>query len=775
MGPSVAWGGKAGPDDVGKRFRRLRSTGQWIAGLLVQCKQVSRDRYVHRAVWDDGRPDEWICLQEYRWMHERDYKKMAAKAAGTGRRGRQLNGAGTDSAKPGATGVKRARAKKERAAVRRRRGGTSSEDDESSESHDSFIASSDEVLPRRARRTRIRGNTKREAGKGKGRAGRRNIFPNMNLADGESPLQTQYVRGHTPPLPVYSNKSWIDAEVEKEQQHRAEEEEILSARDLPLRLATLWWPCLQQLLRAPYGMREALQRFFEAGRSLRLPRLIIDNGYKSHVHRQAELDEIVLASGGGSSAGGWNGFGGSVVGAEVAEASQDFGAVELGTGGGECELEGEMGPGGDDGGDGYFTSRPWNAKQQAGDVALEQGGGWIPEDRQEQRLEEAERDDSGNEPDGDFVPVRDVCMDGRTQLLSQQIPGEVEERMQRYVSAVTWGGDKVVRENIWEAFSASAVEETRSEEWMVDFLASRFYTTDDPTALPATLAQKRRARVGTDCYYGPGGRRPELYQSDITHFFQSMPLADAVMPVADSSSSDGVVTGGGRCHAADVRMVREVFLPGRRDVATAFERAYAFQRALAEEEETFARRAREMRGEWPGVPPRGMFERAIAAPPVPKQAMGSGEGLENTWLSDEASQKPHAAEAVEVGLASTRSCVVQSAREEPADAGAAAAEWSRHVRELGSFVLSLGQHFLHVASLLSRQSSEVRYCSFRQCKGGGWGEDRKDKDRRVTGKGAMIAERQKGRGVGVQGSREPCVRGGREMQGRRAADRVVAV
>jgi hypothetical protein len=261
----MRWGGKAGPDVVGQRIRRLRTNGQWIAGLLVQSNEIARDRYVHRVVWDDGRPDEWLCLQEYRWLLERDYRKMAAAAAGKGARGRQPRRQGSDAVKPSGAGGKRARAKRERAAARRHAGALDQdkEDSDSDSASDSFIASSDEVMPRRARRARAPARARRAPGAGRGRTGRRNLFPHMTLADGESPLQvpqkspttskrallkspadmlvlqSQYVRGVTPPLPVDGNESWIDVVEAHEQQRRAQVEAILSARDLPLRIATL--------------------------------------------------------------------------------------------------------------------------------------------------------------------------------------------------------------------------------------------------------------------------------------------------------------------------------------------------------------------------------------------------------------------------------------------------------------------------------------------------------------------------------------------------------
>ena len=67
----VKWGGRGGPEHVGQRFHRQRSTGQWIAGRLLQCKQVAPERYVHRVVWDDGGNEEWLCLDQLRWLLEK--------------------------------------------------------------------------------------------------------------------------------------------------------------------------------------------------------------------------------------------------------------------------------------------------------------------------------------------------------------------------------------------------------------------------------------------------------------------------------------------------------------------------------------------------------------------------------------------------------------------------------------------------------------------------------------------------------------------------------
>jgi hypothetical protein len=98
--PAVKWGGKAGPDVVGKRLRRLRSTGQWIAGLALECKQIARDRYVHRVEWDSGHNQssalgraEWICLVDYRWMLEEVYQEMAAASVRKRTRGRKKDAA----------------------------------------------------------------------------------------------------------------------------------------------------------------------------------------------------------------------------------------------------------------------------------------------------------------------------------------------------------------------------------------------------------------------------------------------------------------------------------------------------------------------------------------------------------------------------------------------------------------------------------------------------------------------------------------------------------
>jgi hypothetical protein len=37
----------------------------------LQCKQVAAERYVHRVVWDDGGNEEWLCLDQLRWLLEK--------------------------------------------------------------------------------------------------------------------------------------------------------------------------------------------------------------------------------------------------------------------------------------------------------------------------------------------------------------------------------------------------------------------------------------------------------------------------------------------------------------------------------------------------------------------------------------------------------------------------------------------------------------------------------------------------------------------------------
>ena len=119
--PAIKWGGKAGPEVVGKRLRRLRSTGQWIAGLALECKQIARDRHVHRVEWDSGRNEssalgraEWICLADYRWMLEEDYQEMAAPSVRKRTRGRKNDAASTSQAQGMRLQLGRGRAKRGR-------------------------------------------------------------------------------------------------------------------------------------------------------------------------------------------------------------------------------------------------------------------------------------------------------------------------------------------------------------------------------------------------------------------------------------------------------------------------------------------------------------------------------------------------------------------------------------------------------------------------------------------------------------------------------------
>ena len=268
-GKGSKWGGKAGSDAVGQRFRRLRSTGEWISGLLVQSKQISSDRHVHRAVWDDGRPDEWICLEEHRWLLERDYKKFSAPAASKSSRSvKKVTTSTTESDAPSGARAKRVRPKR----VSRRR--TTDSEPTESEEPDSFLASSDEVLPqRRAPRAAASSSAARVTDKpGKPRTKKGSgVFPEID--SNESPLKSHYVRGITPPPVFYGDKSWMEVLEEQERARRASVEQIRSARDLPIRLATLFWPRCKKELHAPSSVREALQRLFENGRSLTLPQV----------------------------------------------------------------------------------------------------------------------------------------------------------------------------------------------------------------------------------------------------------------------------------------------------------------------------------------------------------------------------------------------------------------------------------------------------------------------------------------------------------------------
>jgi hypothetical protein len=47
---------------VGKRVELESSSRR---GLVVQCKEDSdeEERQLYRMVWDDGQPDEWVCLE----------------------------------------------------------------------------------------------------------------------------------------------------------------------------------------------------------------------------------------------------------------------------------------------------------------------------------------------------------------------------------------------------------------------------------------------------------------------------------------------------------------------------------------------------------------------------------------------------------------------------------------------------------------------------------------------------------------------------------------
>jgi len=237
--------------------------------LLVQSKQISSDRHVHRAVWDDGRPDEWICLEEHRWLLERDYKKFSAPDASKSSRSvKKVTTSTTESDAPSGARAKRVRPKR----VSRRR--TTDSEPTESEDPDSFLASSDEVLPqRRAPRAAASSSAARVTDKpGKPRTKKGSgVFPEID--SNASPLKSHYVRGITPPPVFYGDKSWMEVLEEQERARRASVEQIRSARDLPIRLATLFWPRCKKELHAPNGVREALERLFENGRSLTLPQV----------------------------------------------------------------------------------------------------------------------------------------------------------------------------------------------------------------------------------------------------------------------------------------------------------------------------------------------------------------------------------------------------------------------------------------------------------------------------------------------------------------------
>ena len=102
-------------------------------------------------------------------------------------------------------------------------------------------------------------------GKGTSGAKRKGALAQDHRAGGfedeDSPLKTRYIRGATPPPPFYGTRSWIEALEEEEQKHREQVQPILSGRDLPLRVTTLHWPRLQQVMSGPQSFRQVLQRF----------------------------------------------------------------------------------------------------------------------------------------------------------------------------------------------------------------------------------------------------------------------------------------------------------------------------------------------------------------------------------------------------------------------------------------------------------------------------------------------------------------------------------
>ena len=443
------------------------------------------------------------------------------------------------------------------------------------------------------------------------------------------------------------------------------------------------------------------------------------------LQRRAELDEIALEGGGGRASGLGGRWGEGAVGEEVLEASENFGAVELGAGGGVWEMydaEARGGSGGSRrekglGGGGMVGEAEWveaggsdaaagSEERSAGGRARgigeegEAGRGLGVAEGEGRGVQEGVLEDSVS--GGELVMLRDVCVDPRTQVLCQSEPGGLERRMRRYVAAAMWGGDTVVRERIWETFSANAVEEAELEEVLEKQVTSRYYSTDDRTERLLLRTAQRRDRQGTDCYFGPGGRRPELFKSDVSSFFACMSLADAVMPAEGSGVQGAGVLGTSSSRLGSERSAREVVLPGRGDVVSTLARAFARQRALAAEDEACALRRRALRGTWPGVAPRGMSERVISAP-SPQSALHSPANSSRSTAAQHAENGGGTAERIAPGGVAPAVCVGGG------EAGSGEEQaWAQHVAELGAFVLSLGEAYAHVASLLSRQSATLK-------------------------------------------------------------------
>jgi hypothetical protein len=574
-----------------------------------------------------------------------------------------------------------------------------SEDDESGE-WDSFIATSDEVLPRggRALGSRTAGKGSAGAKGGKGAKGARSLgHAAGHFEDEDSPLKTRYIRGATPPPPVYGNRSWIEALEEQDQKRRDQVEQILSGRDLPLRVTSLHWPRLQPWVNSPQTFRQVLQRFLHSGHSLRLPPYLVDNGPVSPGRMRIHLEALALAQSPDGKrclctdaddlmpqqAG------------QVVQGMDDCGMLLWGSGGGVVEVND-----GDDLVDAdekigapeetrhldATSPRVWVGRGADCPAVLAGGAGPAKNDRSGERrggmqrssgwerLEQKVDGESEARQAGDLVMLQDLCVDARTQLLQREDEDERDTQglVRRYLDSRLWGGDKVVRERLWNVFSANAVRETARQTAEYETVTKKYYHIDDPYELQWERERKREARQGTDCYVGPGGKRPELHASDVSSFFSRMSLADMVVHDPQGRS-------------------REVFLPGRQDVEKLQELAFSQRRASAAAEELSAMRKRALRGQWPGIPPRGMFEKTIRPP-----GNCSSDNPAQKW-----NESRHARDA-----ATAEGGAGRNGQSENVAVDLEA--WTQHVKGLGAFVLSLGDELAHVAALLARQSASQR-------------------------------------------------------------------
>ena len=566
--------------------------------------------------------------------------------------------------------------------------------------------SSDEVLPRSRRprsapRATVGGAVgKARRGKAKRKVARR--FAHIEVKT-DSPLKTRYRRGHTPPLPVhiteYGKSHWMEVLEEEERARRAAAEEILSARDLPLRLATLRWNGVAsaKMLRRPFGMREALERLFAAGRNLLLPQFCADTAHVAPRQMRAVQEGQRSEDSWGAAALAGK-FGG------VVEGWEDYGMVVWGSGGGVCEWRDETGAF-------AVPEKVWVDVGKTAGMEYERGADWADRDQQGDNLWH----------DGTVVLTRDVCVDAKTQLLFQGAerlggiaPAEVDREMRRYLSAVMWAGSKLVREQIWEGFSACAVKETARENMEYELVTRKYYDIDDPNEVPFERSQKRGPREGTDSYMGPVGlRQPvELRQSDVESFFSRVLLADVLLPaeVDSEASINAVAVGKGH------RWNRGCFLPGREEVVGLEEVAFAPRRRRAEEENAQAHAAQARRGYWPGVPPRGQSERIVlpAVGDAPNRACGVATTaemrmtMEQEHGSEQNANRKGAGERVTPSSSVSMGDTTEIAKTPLAGMARnkISAHWREHVQNLGDFVLSIGEGNSHVAALLARQTAE---------------------------------------------------------------------